>query len=192
MPQWISTAIANYGYAALFIAVLVEGPMATVFGAILASQGLLHISGVYAVSVAGDLTGDVILYGLGRSGRITTLLLRRRFDLQGGRQLEPLMARFRRHPGRVLVTAKLTHAAGFVVLLSAGAAKIPLGLFLGFNLLATLPKSGLLLLLGWFAGAAWERINVWLWLFSCALLVSLAIAVVVYRRRNNGVELPGG
>ncbi|HEY0207735.1 DedA family protein [Acerihabitans sp.] len=192
MPEWILTAISSYGYAALFIAVLVEGPMATVFGAALASQGLLHIGGVFAVSVAGDLTGDVILYGLGRSGRVTTSLLGRRFGLRDGGRLAPFLARFRAHPGRILVTAKLTHAAGFLVLLSAGAAKIPFWLFLGFNLLATLPKSGLFVLLGWIAGAAWARIDFWLWLFSCVFLAALGIAVLIYLRRNSGVALPGG
>ncbi|WP_213992925.1 hypothetical protein [Sodalis sp. dw_96] len=191
MPEWLLSAISNYGYAALFIAALIEGPMATLFGAALASQGLLHLGGVYTVAVAGDLTGDLILYGLGMSGRITALPWCRRFDL-GRRRLEPLVQRFRIHPGRILVTAKLTHVAGFVVLVSAGAARIPVWLFLGFNLLATLPKSGLLVLLGFFAGAAWQRIDLWLWLLSCSFLVVLCIMLVVYLRRITGSVLPGG
>ncbi|NDL61659.1 DedA family protein [Acerihabitans arboris] len=192
MPEWILSAISSYGYAALFVAVLVEGPMATVFGAILAAQGLLHIGGVYTVAVIGDLTGDVILYGLGRSGRIPTSRLRRRFNLGRWRHLAPLLAQFRTHPGRVLVTAKLTHAAGFLVLLSAGAARIPIWLFLTFNLLATLPKSGLFVLLGFFAGAAWQRIDLWLWVFSCSVLAVLVITFILYLRRVTGLLLPGG
>jgi len=191
MPEWIISAISSYGYAALFFAALLEGPMATIFGAILASQGLLHLGGVYTVAVAGDLTGDLLLYGLGMSGRLTTMRLFRRFDPGRCQQLQPFMAQFRSHPGRVLVTAKLTHAAGFLVLLSAGAARIPLWLFLKFNLLATLPKSGLLLLLGVFAGAAWRRIDLWLWLFSCSSLVVLGIILIVYLRKITGSVLPG-
>lgn len=191
MPEWATSAITSYGYAALFIAALVEGPMATVFGAILASQGLLQLGGVYTVAVAGDLTGDLILYGLGTSGRVTTALLCRRFNPGRCRQLDGFIAQFRSHPGRVLVTAKLTHAAGFLVLLSAGAARIPIWLFLRFNLLATLPKSGLLVLLGFFAGAAWRRIDLWLWLFSCLSLVVIGIILIVYLRRVTESVLPG-
>ena len=77
------------------------------------------------------------------------------------------------------------------MLLSAGAARIPLWLFLKFNLLATLPKSGLLLLLGVFAGAAWRRIDLWLWLFSCSSLVVLGIILIVYLRKITGSVLPG-
>lgn len=192
MPDWILSAISSYGYAALFVAALIEGPMATVFGAVLASQGLLHLGGVYAVAVAGDLVGDLILYGLGRSGRLSRPLLCRRFDLGRYRHLGLLVERFRAHPGRVLVTAKLTHAAGLLVLLSAGAAKIPVWRFLGFNLLATLPKSGLFLLMGYCAGAAWHRIDIWLWMFSCSVLVVLGITLVLYLRRAAGSVLPGG
>ncbi len=192
MPEWILSAISSYGYAALFIAALLEGPMATVFGAILAAQGLLHIGGVYSIAVVGDLTGDLIIYGLGMSGRITTSLLYRRFDLNRCRQLGLLLEQFRTHPGRVLVTAKLTHAAGFLVLLSAGAARIPIWLFLRFNLLATLPKSALFVLLGYFAGAAWQRVDVWLYVFSCLFLIVLGVTLVVYLRRITGLVLPGG
>ncbi|QWA13121.1 hypothetical protein GTU79_10935 [Sodalis ligni] len=191
MPEWMLSAISNYGYAALFVAALIEGPMATLFGAILASQGLLHLGGVYAIAVAGDLAGDLILYGLGMSGRIAILPWRRRIDF-GRWQPAPLLERFRAHPGRILVTAKLTHAAGFVVLVSAGAARIPLWRFLGFNLLATLPKSGLFVLLGFFAGAAWQRIDLWLWIFSCSFLAVFCITLVVYLRRITGSVLPGG
>lgn len=190
MPEWISSAVSDYGYAALFIATLVEGPMATVFGAILASQGLMHIGGVFAVAVVGDLAGDLLVYGLGRSGRRTALPFCRRVDFGRFRHLGPLLEQFRTHPGRVLVMAKLTHAAGFLVLFSAGAAKIPLWTFLGFNLLATLPKSGVLVLLGWFAGSAWAGIDFWLWAFYCSLPVALGVTLVVYLRRNGGWVLP--
>ncbi|TKI04598.1 DedA family protein [Martelella alba] len=190
-PGWLMPAISNYGYAALFLAALVEGPIATVLGAMLASQGLLHVGGVYTVAVAGDLTGDIILYGLGMSGRVTVSPLNRRFKRMGGRQFGALMTRFRRYPGRVLVTAKLTHAAGFVVLFGAGVARIPLRLFIGFNLLATLPKSGVLVLVGYFAGAAWHRVNAWLWVFSCSLLLALGVALVICLRKVTGSVLSG-
>ena len=192
MPEWVLPAISSYGYAALFLAALVEGPMATVFGAILASQGLLHIGGVYGVAVAGDLVGDILVYGVGMSGRATHSLVGRRFNLSRYPRFTPLLAQFRTRPGRVLVTAKLTHAAGFLVLLSAGAARIPFWRFLGFNLLATLPKSGVLVLLGFFAGEAWHRIDLWLWVFSCSFLVLFGIAFIVYLRRVAGSVLPGG
>lgn len=191
MPDWILSAIASFGYGALFLATLVEGPVATVFGAFMASQALMHISGVFLIAVAGDLTGDVLLYGLGMTGRITTLPFCRRFYLRNAQQIRPLVAQFRTHPGRVLVTAKLTHAAGFIVLLSAGAARIPFWRFVGFNFLAALPKSAVLVLLGYVAGAAWAQINTWLWVFSCLCMAILCIAFTLYLRRRGIMALSG-
>ncbi|XBS71450.1 hypothetical protein ABK905_11245 [Acerihabitans sp. KWT182] len=192
VPEWMLSAVSSYGYAALFMAAIIEGPMATVFGAFLASQGLLHVGGVYAVSVLGDLTGDLMLYGFGMSGRITRWPRPRRFVLSRCRRLGPMLEKFRTHPGRVLIMAKLTHAPGFLVLLCAGAARVPLWLFVAFNGLATLPKSGLFVLLGFYAGAAWTRIDFWLWVFSCSCLAALGITLVVYLRRVSDVVLPGG
>jgi len=48
-----------------------------------------------------------------------------------------------------------------------------------------------LLLLGVFAGAAWRRIDLWLWLFSCSSLVVLGIILIVYLRKITGSVLPG-
>jgi membrane-associated protein len=192
MQDWILPAISSYGYVALFITALVEGPMATVIGAFLASQGLLNIGVVYAVSVLGDLVGDVLLYGVGRSSRVPKPFLRKCLDVAGHLKLSSLLRGFRTRPGRVLVTAKLTHAAGFLVLLSAGAARISLKVFLGFNFLATLPKSAAFVLLGYFAGAAYNHIDFYLWLFSCGVIVVLAVCCVYYVRRVVKLVPPEG
>lgn len=184
--------ISIYGYAALFIAALVEGPMASVIGAFLASRGLLDLGGVYLISVLGDMGGDMILYGVGRSSRLARAFLRKRLDVAEHHRLLSLWQGFQTHPGRVLVTAKLTHAAGFLVLLSAGAARIPLKVFLGFNFLATLPKSAVFVLLGYFAGAAYNHIDFYLWLFSCGVILALVIGCLYYARRVVKLEPPKG
>ncbi|MFM2485983.1 DedA family protein [Celerinatantimonas yamalensis] len=183
MLDWMLSAISNYGYVALFIAALVEGPIAAVIGAFLASQGLLNIAAVYMVSVLGDMLGDLLLYGLGRSSWMSSSFLRKRPNSSANLKFSSLLASFRTRPGRVLVTAKLTHAAGFIVLLGAGVARIPMRIFLGFNFLATLPKSAVFVLLGFFAGAAYHHIDFYLWLFSCVILAVLVVASLFYIRR---------
>jgi membrane protein DedA with SNARE-associated domain len=70
-----------------------------------------------------------------------------------------LAPRIRTRAGAMLLFGKLTHSAGFAVLLAAGAARVDLRRFLAFNLLGTLPKVLVLVLLGYWFGrlyAAWQ------------------------------------
>ncbi len=152
----------------------------------------MNIFAVYGVSVLGDLVGDVLLYGVGRSSRLSKPFLRRRLDSAWHLKFSSLLHGFRTRPGRVLVTAKLTHAAGFLVLLTAGAARIPLKVFLEFNLLGTLPKSAVFVLLGYFAGAAYNHIDFYLWLFCCGVIVVLAVWGAYYVRRAVKLVPPEG
>ncbi len=182
--DWVSSSIASYGYAALFAAAVLEGPIATVIGAFLASQGLLEPSGVYATVVLGDLAGDLLYYWAGRFGSQPGRRWRSRLSLGRRRHLEALQAHLHRHAGKTLLFGKLTHAAGFLVLIAAGAAQVPLPRFLGYNLLGTLLKSAAFVLLGYFAGAAYHRIDTYLWLASCAVIALIGIAAGVLLRRR--------
>jgi membrane protein DedA with SNARE-associated domain len=182
--DWISSGIADYGYMALFAAAALEGPIATVIGAFLASQGLLEPSGIYATVVLGDLAGDLLYYGIGRFGSLHGRRWRGALGPRRRRHLAVLQAYLHKHAGKTLLIGKLTHAAGFLVLLAAGAARIPLQRFLAYSLLGTLFKSAAFVLLGYFAGAAYHRIDSYLWLASCAAFVLICVAAGVLLRRH--------
>jgi uncharacterized membrane protein YdjX (TVP38/TMEM64 family) len=100
-------------------------------------------------------------------------------------RLELLAQTFREKGARVLVVGKLTHAAGFAILLGAGAARMRFGLFVLANLLATIPKSLVLVAIGYVFGSQHERIAEY---FSTGSLVILgifaaALGVWYWRRR---------
>ena len=156
--------LAVYGYAALLPLTAIEGPAVTVFAGFLAAQGLFDLAGVYAVAVLGDLIGDVMYYAVGRwaSGR---WMVQPKANRQGRwaarlhQRVSVLAPRIRTRAGAMLLFGKLTHSAGFAVLLAAGAARVDLRRFLAFNLLGTLPKVLVLVLLGYWFGrlyAAWQ------------------------------------
>jgi membrane-associated protein len=113
------------------------------------------------------------------------LPVRMRFGVSR-RRMAVLMRTYRDNGVRVLVVGKLTHAAGFAVLVAAGAARMPFGTFVLANLLATIPKSLALVALGYLFGSAHALIAGW---FSWGTVVILGImliilAVVLYRRRK--------
>jgi membrane protein DedA with SNARE-associated domain len=148
----ITRLIVTHGLWLLFVLTLIEGPVATLAGAAMAGRGLLDPLAVFAVAFAGDLVGDGLLYAI---GRLSPALTRR---LGGGRG-DAVPARhggwhetMHRRSWQIIALGKLTHVAGFAVILAAGAARVPFGLFLGVSALATLPKVAVLVLAGWALG----------------------------------------
>jgi membrane protein DedA with SNARE-associated domain len=170
--------LTTYGYGALFIATVVEGPIVTVVASFLASKGLLDGALVYVIAVIGDLTGDLILYATGRWGwMIPRVRLSGRVDR---RRIAQLRRQFRVHPGKVLLFGKLTHGAGFLFLLAAGAARIRLSTFVLYNFIGTLPKCAFFVALGYVAGAAYPRIDSYLGAASaavCVLVIGAGLAL---------------
>ena len=154
-PRYLS----QYGYVALFLLAVIEGPIITIIASFLASQGVLSLPLVYVTVVLGDLAGDGIYYAVGRGllTRLSWLTSARGQKLKT--RVDQIGARLRAHPGRVLLFGKLTHSAGFAVLLAAGAARVRVGAFFLYNLLGTLPKSAAFVLVGYFFGKSYKSID---------------------------------
>src|SRR5476649_724403 len=150
-PDDIVRLLEQYGYVFLFLIAVGEGPIITIVGAFLASQGYFNIFAVYGLVASGDLTGDLLYYAIGRFGR--TKLLGGFLNSLGmtGEHFLRLEDYVQQHGTKMLFLAKFTQA-GFLVLPASGAGRMPLAKFVWYNVLGTLPKSLVLLLLGYFFG----------------------------------------
>jgi len=180
--------IAAYGLAVLAPLSILEGPVVTMIAGWLASVGLLHLGAAFVVVVAGDLIGDMALYLIGRNALGAIPAVWRDWLGLTRPRLIRLMRRFRKDGARILVIGKLTHAAGFAILLSAGAARMPIGVFLLANFLATIPKSMAFLAIGWAVGSAYQRWATGVFWVSLALVVLAAAAWLILRRRRAGAQ----
>lgn len=178
--------ISAYGYPALLAVCIVEGPVGTIVGGLLASLGLLDGIAVFGISVLGDAVGDLLYYWAGRHAVSWSWLQRRIRKRQD--MVDVLRTRFQQAPAKTLMFGKWLHAAGFAVLLAAGAFRMPLARFLGYNVLATLPKSALLVGVGYVFGAAYERIDRMVMVASIGVLAVLLIAAVWYVRRATAMR----
>jgi len=172
----------------LFPLAMVEGPIVTVLAAYLARLGDMNIVAVYVVVVAADLVGDTIFYILGRSG-LSWLPERWRSRLGFDEKRKAEMEEHFRQSGRnTLLIGKLTHSMGMLVLLAAGASRMPFGPFLLYNLMATLPKSLFFLLIGYTLGYAYSAIDSYLFRASVVVVV-LSVLVGLFwflHRRREG------
>jgi membrane-associated protein len=141
----------------VFPLTVVEGPIVSILAGFLCSLGYAHLYFLLPIIVAGDLTGDCLWYAAGRWGR-------RGFGGRWGKffgvtpeRLLRIERHFEKHSGKTLVLGKLTHAVGSLVLVGAGVARVRPRRFLVYNLVATVPKSLALLLVGYFFGRAYGQ-----------------------------------
>lgn len=143
--------LGPWSYLILLLLVMVEGPIATLFGAAAAHAQVLKWQWVFAVAALGNLTADALWYLLGHMGRIDLIY---RFTGWIGirpQQVHEVETRLRADAVRVLVMAKLT--AGFMIpsLIGAGILKIPLRRWFFPVLLAETLWTGTLIYLGFHA-----------------------------------------
>lgn len=174
--QWL----LHYKYFVLFPVMVVEGPMITVIAGFLSSLGYLNIFVVYVVVVIGDLVGDSIYYAGGRWGRKRFV---RRWGRYVGIRMERIMQLqeyFAKHKAKTLIVAKLSHAIGAPVLVAAGVANVPYWQFVGINFLAALPKSLVLLLIGFYFGKGYAKISEYLDYTALGTVALAALLIMLY------------
>jgi membrane-associated protein len=145
----IISLLQEQGLAILFLLALIEGPIVTVIAGALAGSGVFDPLAVLAVALAGDVLGDALLYGV---GRFCPGLARRLFGRRLPMEAVGLRDLFARRGGWLLVIGKLTHVAGFAVILTAGFAQMRPGAFLAFTVVAAVPKVMALAGAGWVFG----------------------------------------
>lgn len=182
----LAAVIAEYGIAILAPLAVVEGPIVTIVAAYMASLKLLDLGNVILCVIIADVVGDCILYAMGR-GLLDWLPLsiRRKFGVSR-RRMAQMIRTFRDNGVRLLVIGKLTHAVGFAVLFAAGAARMPFLTFVLANLLATIPKSLILVAIGYMFGSAHAVMAEWFSVGSVIVLGLMAATLLVlwYRRRK--------
>jgi len=169
-----------YRYVILFPLVVIEGPIVTILAGFLASLGQFNLIICYPLIVVADVLGDLFMYAQGRWGGKPAV---ERWGHHFGIKPEiigRLEEHFKKHPGKTLVIGKISHFFGGPVLIAAGMARMPLCEFLWFNFLGTLPKSLVLLLLGFYFGEAYMKFDKFFTFVGWAAGALIVISVIVY------------
>lgn len=180
-----SASWAGWAYILLAILVAVEGPLATLAGAVAASAGYLNPALVFVSASLGNLTADLLWYSLGYLGKTEWLLHHLgRLGIQES-SLARLQKDIHAHIHKVLFVAKLTF--GFVVptLVAAGLARVPLKRWFGVLFTAECLWTGSLVLMGYYFGYLVQRIESdlrWLSLGGIILVIGLIIYYLARHR----------
>jgi undecaprenyl-diphosphatase len=184
--------------ASAFLGFVFPGEIAVILGGVLAYDGRVPLSGVIVAAVVGAIVGDTIGYFIGRRWGHQILrsvgrrvpFLRRRID----EHLESARAYLRRRGGAAVFFGRFTAALRVMVPGLAGMAEVPYGRFVFYNATGALLWGTGFVLIGYVAGAAWQRVAGVVSRVGLGLLVLVLAGLVAGRVlrnvREHGERLP--
>ncbi len=185
--EGLSQTLPGWGYPIMLLLMILEGPVITMIAAFLASLGIFNWVVVFALSMAGDIMGDVILYLLGYFGghpivnRVQKIL-----NIKRG-MVEKLEERFEKNGAKIIFYVKSTTGLSWITFILAGTVRMPFRKFVLFSFFGGIIWSGLLVGLGYFFGYAAEQIEQYIkfagWaIFASAMIVLIYITIIKKKR----------
>ncbi len=173
--QWI----IPYGYSLMFLAMLLEGPVVTAAGAFIAVLGYFDIWAVLGLSILANLIPDAVYYALGFWGRRKLI---DKYSHYFGLKKDDLAKAERiieKHSGKSLVAIKLIPFLATPGLILAGATKIKLKKYIFWSVAVTVPSSVLYLVIGYYFGAAYDRITHYLDIGGYLIFAAIVIFIII-------------
>ena len=182
--QYIFEFLKHYGYFAMLPLMIIEGPVVTIISAMLASLGAFSWPIVLLFSIAGDMIGDVLLYGAGYKWGMG-------FVYNFGKYIgitEKLVLRmekyFEKHGGKTIFAVKSTTGLCWATFVAAGIVKMKFKKFVQYSFLGGVIWSGFLVAMGYFYGYLWKEIKQYIswigWIIFGVAAVSFVI-IVLYK-----------
>jgi membrane protein DedA with SNARE-associated domain len=175
---------------------IIEGPVATLLAAIMASLGAFNVWIVLFLSIAGDMIGDILLYGLGYKYGMN-------FVRGFGRYMgitEKLVTRmekyFTRHGGKTIFAVKSTTGLCWATFVAAGISKMDFKKFVKNSFYGGVVWSGFLVFMGYFYGYLWREIRDYTiyigWIiFAVAIITFIAINIYKAKKGKKLIEENG-
>lgn len=168
-----------WSYFLLAALVAVEGPIATLLGAVAAAGGVLRPGYVFVAASAGNLTADTLWYSLGYAGKIEWIKrLGKRFGLHP-EYITWFQQQMQTHAVKILFVAKLTLSLALPALIGAGLARVPWRRWFGTIFFAELIWTGGLVLAGYYLSQFVRQLEVG---FQIAAGIGLVVALLLLMR----------
>jgi len=143
-------ALGAWSYFLLAFLVAIEGPIATLLGAVAASAGIMHPIFVFIAAATGNLISDTLWYSAGLLGKMDWLMrLSRRFGVNP-QYLELLEAELQKHAPVILFFSKLTVSPMIPALIATGLIKYPWRRWFPFVFMGEMIWTGSLVLIGYY------------------------------------------
>lgn len=188
-PAELLVILEKYRYWIIFPVAIFEGPIIIIITGFLVKLGYLNGIIAYIVVVIADIIGDSVYYSIGRFWGTSRFIKKIGsfvgYDDSTEKYLEE---HFKKHKVKTFMIGKVSHGLGSSVQIASGIAKVPYYEFLGLSLLGTMPKTILLMIIGYFLGTYYERINDYLQniaLVTITIFLTSLIVIIGKRVKNN-------
>jgi membrane protein DedA with SNARE-associated domain len=176
-PEFIQ-GLPYWGYPSMLLLMILEGPIATMSSAFLASLGYFNIFAVFALSVIGDIAGDVILYGIGYYGGRPILLKMEKWLKIKHSAVAKIEEKFQKDGAKIIFYVKATTGLVYITFTLAGAIKMRFSKFLKYSFYGGLVWSSFLVIIGYFFGFAAAKISAYI-KYAGIIIFILAIAALI-------------
>jgi len=173
---WVKSA----GYFLMFIAMVIEGPIITSAAAFAAALGYFNIFIIFLLSIAGDLVGDYIYYGVGYFGRVNFV---EKYGHHVGlteKRLKHMERLIKKHPKKTLAAIKLAPLLPAPGLMMIGATRMSVRRYTWLTFIVALPKTLLFMALGYYFGAAYDRFSTIFQNGEYFILIAVGLTVIVF------------
>ncbi len=164
MEQLLIGFVQNHDYwtyAIIAVASFAEGPILAMLCGVLYKLGLVPFTPIYIALMVGDLLGDTFWYTIGyRFGYPFIKRFGKYFSItESG--VTSVTRIFHKHQNSILIISKVTMGFGFalVTLVTAGIVKIPFKRYISLNFLGQFFWTGFLIVVGYFLGDLYIKIN---------------------------------
>lgn len=180
-PQEALGILEHYKYLVIFPITVLEGPIITVIGGFLVYLGFLNGFMAYFFLALGDWVGDALHYVLGRyySNSRWFRKLSGYFGYDEAKE-KLIEEHFKKHPGKTVLLAKVSHGVGGLIQIVAGMAKMDFKEFMWFSLIGTLPKTLALFFVGYYLGSSYESINKYLDRVAYIVIIAVAFVIIYF------------
>lgn len=192
MEQWIIQMMEEFGYFGVAFLIALENIFPPIpseiiltFGGFMTTYTSLNVWLVILMATIGSVLGGTVLYGIGRildaeklerilSGRIGKILRLKPQDVQRAQNW------FARKGNITVFFCRFIPIVRSLISIPAGMMKMKIGSFLLLTTMGTAIWNTVLVWLGVFAGASWEKIVNYLGVYSEAALIVLIIGVILF------------
>jgi membrane-associated protein len=171
--------LQSQGYLIMLVIMIFEGPMITSVAAFAASLGYFNIYAVLALSVLGNMIGDLMYYSIGRLGR--KVVIDRYFKRHGlgKRLIAKFEAQLKKHPGKLLTIIKVIPPLPTPGLILAGVTKMKLRTFLIYTTTISFFFSLFFALMGYYLGKAFYSVFQYTEYLQYGVLLVILVNVLI-------------
>ncbi len=176
-PQEALTILEHYKYLLIFPITVVEGPIIIIISGFLVYLGFLNAISAYIILSIADIIGDSLYYAIGLYWRRWAWIKKYARLLGYNENSEAFLeSHFRKHKGKTFLLAKISHGIGGAIQIAAGIARVNYWQFLFYSIIGTLPKTLILMLIGFYLGSSYIKID---GIFNYIAMVTVGISVLL-------------